>query len=150
MQPVDLIDHPEGGRFCEVFQSLQQVTTRDGTKRSALTHIYFELQPGEVSRFHRVVSDEIWNLYQGTGLNLYTWDGSYTPPTCTTLSADNINFCHVVPAGYWQAAEPVSGTVLVGCSVAPGFEFSDFTLIDSDAKAAERLNSVAAGMKRFF
>ncbi|MBU0462901.1 MAG: cupin domain-containing protein, partial [Proteobacteria bacterium] len=42
--------------------------------------MYFSLKPGEVSRFHRVTADEIWNLYQGSGLNLYTWDGTNIPP----------------------------------------------------------------------
>ena len=72
MQPIDLIDHPEGGRFREVFRSAARVTTGAGESRSALTHIYFELRRGEVSRFHRVRSDEVWNLYQGDGLRLIT------------------------------------------------------------------------------
>jgi hypothetical protein len=149
MEAVDLIAHPEGGRFREVFRSAQTVSTQDGTTRSALTHIYFSLKPGEVSRFHRVASDEVWNLYQGAGLHLYTWDGTDTPPQCITLSAGENCFCHVVPSGTWQAAEPISGTALVGCSVAPGFEFSDFTLIDPDSEEATRLISLAPEMVRY-
>ena len=149
MKPVDFIEHPEGGRFCRVFKSSRTVSTQNGTIRSALTHIYFSLKPGEVSRFHKVASDEVWNLYQGQGLNLYTWDGTNTPPKCITLSADNNCFCHVIPAGLWQAAEPISDTVLVGCSVAPGFEFSDFALIDPDSEDAKLLISVAPDMARF-
>lgn len=146
MKPIDLIEHPEGGRFREVFRSIKTVSLQDGTDRSALTHIYFLLKPGEVSRFHKVASDEIWNLYQGSGLNLYTWDGTNTPPECITLSADTNCFCHVIPAGTWQAAEPLSDTVLAGCSVAPGFEFIDFTLIDPESSDARRLLSVAPEM----
>jgi len=149
MKPIDLKEHPEGGRFREVFRSAKTVSTQDGTTRSALTHIYFSLKPGEVSRFHRVASDEIWNLYQGAGLNLYTWDSTNTPPKCITLSASNNRFCHVIPAGTWQAAAPVSETVLVGCSVAPGFEFSDFTLIDPNSEDAKRLISIAPAMARY-
>lgn len=149
MKPIQLTAHPEGGRFREVFRSAQTVFTQDGSARSALTHIYFSLQPGEVSSFHRVASDEIWNLYQGSGLNLYTWNGSSTPPQRITLSATNNCFCHVIPAGAWQAAEPVSDTILVGCSVAPGFEFSDFTLMGPDSKDAELLLSISPGMDRF-
>jgi uncharacterized protein len=145
----NLIEHPEGGRFREVFRSARTVRTQDGSVRSALTHIYFSLQPGEVSRFHRVVSDEIWNLYQGSGLFLHTWDGTNAPPRRHTLSADGNCFCHVIPAGIWQAAEPISDTVLVGCSVAPGFEFSDFTLMDADSADAELLVSIAPEMARF-
>ncbi len=149
MKPIDLIEHPEGGRFREVFRSAKTVITQDGTTRSALTHIYFSLKPGQVSRFHRVASDEIWNLYQGLGLNLYTWDGTNVPPKCITLSASKNCFCYVIPAGTWQAAEPISDTVLVGCSVAPGFEFSDFTLIDPNSEDAKLLISVAPEMARY-
>ena len=149
MKPVDLIAHPEGGRFREVFRSSQRVATPDGASRSALTHIYFSLKPGEVSRFHRVASDEVWNLYQGARLNLYLWDGTETPPECITLSAGENCFCHVVPAGTWQAAEPMADTVLVGCSVAPGFEFADFTLIDPDSEVASRLLSLAPEMVKY-
>lgn len=149
MKPIDLIEHPEGGRFREVFRSAGTVSTADGALRAALTHIYFSLRTGEVSRFHRVTSDEVWNLYQGAGLNLYTWDGTNSAPERVTLSADKNCFCHVVPAGTWQAAEPISGEVLVGCSVAPGFEFADFTLIDPNSAVAEQLLSLASEMARF-
>ncbi len=149
MKPIDLIDHPEGGQFREVFRSIRTVTTQTGNTRSALTHIYFSLKPGETSRFHRVASDEVWNLYQGSALNLYIWAGSDKPPECVRLSADGNNFCHVVPADTWQAAEPVSDTVLVGCSVAPGFEFSDFKLIDPNSDDAKRLISLDSDMKKF-
>jgi len=149
MKPIDLIEHPEGGRFREVYRSTQNVSTQDGTTRSALSHIYFSLSPGEVSRFHSVASDEVWNLYQGAGLHLYTWDGTDTPPKRITLSAANNGYCHVVPAGTGQAAEPISGTVLVGCSVAPGFEFADFTLIDPESEEANLLISLAPEMVRY-
>lgn len=134
---INLTEHPEGGRFCEVFRSAKTVISDNGKTRSALTHIYFSLDPGEVSLFHTVSSDEIWNLYQGSGITLHTWDGTHNPPTSVTLSRESGNFCHVIPAGIWQAAEPLSGTVLLGCSVAPGFEFSDFQLMDPESKQAQ-------------
>ena len=149
MKPTGLMEHPEGGRFREVFRSSREVSRQDGATRSALTHIYFSLKPGEVSRFHWVASDEVWNLYQGAGLHLYTWDGADTPPRCITLSAGDNCFCHVVPAGTWQAAEPMSDTVLVGCSVAPGFEFADFALLHPGSEEANRLISLAPEMVRF-
>ncbi len=139
MKAIDLIEHPEGGRFLEVFRSNALVTRADNQTRSALTHIYFSLNKGEVSRFHRVQSDEVWNLYQGTGLYLYTWDGTDKPPKQIELSAMSGSFCHVVPAGYWQAAEPIAGTVLAGCSVGPGFEFTDFELMDPDSELANMI-----------
>lgn len=143
------MEHPEGGRYREVFRSGKTVATPNGKTRSALTHIYFSLNKGEVSRFHRVASDEIWNLYQGQGLNLYTWDGTNQPPQCVTLSAENNCFCHVIPAGIWQAAEPISDIVLVGCSVAPGFDYADFSLIDPQSDEAKQLIALAPEMGRF-
>ena len=131
MKAIGLADHPEGGRFREVFRSVRTVSIPNGVTRSALTHIYFALQPGEVSRFHKVASDEVWNLYQGTGIHF-----------------DNC-FCHVVPAGIWQAAEPISEPVLVGCSVAPGFEFSDFKMMDPNCAEAEILAALAPEMAGF-
>jgi uncharacterized protein len=147
--PTGLQAHPEGGRFREVYRSARTVSTRDGATRSAMTHIYFSLGPGEVSTFHKVLSDEIWNLYQGSGLNLYLWDGSATPSRRITLSAAGNCFCHVVPAGVWQAAEPLDDTVLVGCSVAPGFEFTDFHLMAAGSADAKRLIAVSPEMARF-
>lgn len=141
--------HPEGGHYQEIFKSAAGVTTGSGLPRSALTHIYFSLEPGEVSRFHRVSSDEVWNLYRGEGLRLYSWDESSTEPVCTTLSAATENFCHVIPAGNWQAAEPLSDTVLVGCTVAPGFEYADFELIDPGSALAQQLISLSPAIKRF-
>lgn len=149
MKPHDLIEHPEGGRFREVFRSEAVVRTADNQSRAALTHIYFSLNPGEVSRFHKVESDEVWNLYRGSGLKLYTWAEGDSEPVCTLLSAGNDQFCHVVPAGVWQAAEPVSDTVLVGCSVGPGFEFEDFELIDPDSDLAGQLRSTDPDLSRF-
>jgi len=149
MQPTDLIKHPEGGRFREVFRSDQSVTTATGDTRSAITHIYFSLDQGEISRFHRVSSDEVWNLYQGSGLRLHTWDGTEAPPRIVTLSADTNCFCHVIPAGTWQAAEPISGAVLVGCSVAPGFEFADFELIAPASDQARLIQSRHPHLSKF-
>lgn len=149
MKTDNLIEHPEGGRFLEVFRSPNIVTTLKGTTRSALTHIYFSLRPDEVSKFHKVNSDEVWNLYQGKGLILYIWEGTNTPPEQIILSPEDNCFCWVVPAGTWQAAKPIADSVLVGCSVAPGFEFADFTLIDPESKEAAQLISIAPELSRF-
>jgi predicted cupin superfamily sugar epimerase len=141
MKVKNLEKHPEGGRFKEIFRSEKHVTTTDGRTRSALTHIYFELGEGEVSRFHRVTSDEIWNLYEGAGILLYLWDDAADTLETIELSTKNREFCHVVKAGMWQAAKPLNGKVLVGCSVGPGFEFEDFELIDPESATARRILS---------
>lgn len=149
MKPSSLQKHPEGGRFQEVFRSSTVVQLPSGATRSALTHIYFSLKPGEVSRFHRVASDEVWNLYRGAGLYIYTWDESPNPAQRIRLAAGSGHFCHVVAAGLWQAAEPIADETLVGCSVGPGFEFEDFELIDPGGEVAERLAAIDPEMKRF-
>lgn len=145
----DLIEHPEGGRFREVFKSGQTVTKANGETRSALTHIYFSLDPGEVSLFHKVSSDEIWNLYEGSAITLHTWDGSRNPPTSVTLSRETQRFCHVISAGMWQAAEPIADTVLVGCSVAPGFEFCDFQIMEPESEQAKQIHRLHPTFSRF-
>ena len=149
MKPIDLIDHPEGGRFREVFRSGATITTDNGQSRSAITHIYFSLCQGEVSRFHQISSDEVWNLYAGAGIRIYTWDGTDSKPICTELSTQANEYCHVVQAGTWQAAEPIGESVLVGCSVGPGFEFDDFELIDPNSDQGRLIQSIDPHMSKF-
>jgi predicted cupin superfamily sugar epimerase len=140
MQPHDFVEHPEGGRYREVFRSTSRIDLAGRGPRSTLTHIYFSLDPGEVSLFHRVDSDEVWNLYRGPGVRLLLWDADAGDTVEeVVLSAAAANYCHVVPAGVWQAALPMGETVLVGCSVAPGFEFDDFSLLRDHPVAAARL-----------
>lgn len=136
MLPTNLEEHPEGGKYKEVFRSIHKITCPNLGKRSALTHIYFQLEKGEVSAFHKVSSEEVWNLYHGQGLRLYQWDGYSDSIEIIELSAESMQFCHVVPAYHWQAAEPLGEKVLVGCSVAPGFEFQDFTLLHNSIEHA--------------
>jgi predicted cupin superfamily sugar epimerase len=149
MKFEELIEHPEGGRFAEVFKSNCKVVTSEGKERTALTHIYFSLNPGEVSKFHKVASDEAWNLYEGTGLLLYIWDGKSDQMEIIELSKAKREYCHVVPAGMWQAAEPINDTVLAGCSVAPGFEFEDFKLIDKNSSEAKLILNKFPKLKKF-
>jgi predicted cupin superfamily sugar epimerase len=89
MKPEQLIEHPEGGRFREVYRSSR-----------------------------------------------------------TVVAVSRNRFCHVIPAGIWQAAEPLGGEVLVGCSVAPGFEFTGFQLIDPEGEDARRLLGLAPHLAR--
>ena len=138
MHDKELIEHPEGGRYKEVYRSATQVT-QGRKKRSALTHIYFSLNKDEVSRFHKVNADEVWNLYEGFGLILYIWDNINKTMDCIELSSQTREYCFVIKAGLWQAAMPIKEKVLVGCSVAPGFEFQDFELIDPFSSIAENI-----------
>jgi predicted cupin superfamily sugar epimerase len=115
-----------------------------------LTSIYFLLARGQQSRWHRVLSDEAWHFYEGDPLELWTLDpslerlertllGPYAPdPTHADPTTRPV---HVVPAGWWQAARPVGDYSLTGCSVGPGFDFEDFSMLSDDPAAVTRLST---------
>ena len=135
--------HPEGGHFREVFRSAGTVTPGDGrTARSALTTIDFLLARGERSAWHRVRSDEAWHLLEGGALRLWLMPPALNAVHAVTLGvADGAGAAprHVVPAGWWQAARLTGGYGLVGCTVAPGFEFEDFDFLRDHAAATSAL-----------
>ena len=134
---LGLQPHPEGGRFAEVYRSTSSVQPLDDRdRRAALTTIYFLLVAGEVSRWHRVRSDEVWHFYEGDPIELSIADESFTAVVPHRLGpvADDAMPVRVVPAGAWQAARTTGEYTLVGCTVAPGFEYADFQLL-RDASA---------------
>ena len=122
--------HPEGGFYRETFRSPTTLHLPDGRVRAASTAIYYLLTPGTYSAWHRVASDEVWHHYDGGTLRLYRLGMEEA-----SLSRDNPQA--VVPAGVWQAAEPEGEGALAGCTVAPGFDFEDFTLGEPDELARE-------------
>ena len=126
--------HPEGGHFVETFRSQSIVSPSDSRgQRSALTVIYFLLIHGSFSRWHRVLSDEAWHWHEGSPVTLPSVgpEGGVVRSTRLGPFSSTSAPLHVVPAGWWQAAHPLGDYALVSCSVAPGFEFSDFTLLAS-------------------
>ncbi len=134
IQMLGLQPHPEGGHFVEVFRSPLVVTPLDvRSKRSALTVIHFLLVQGAFSRWHRVLSDEAWHWYEGEPVELLTVrpNGGRVAKTILGPLSNTAAPLHVVPAGWWQAARPLGAYALLGCDVAPGFEYSDFTLLSS-------------------
>lgn len=142
---LKLQPHPEGGWFREVFRSAASVKpANDRPARSALTTIYFLLEYGRHSRWHRVLSDESWVHLEGAPLDLWEWDAATNVAACTTLGPINFDTDiiaqHVVPAGIWQAARPQQvpsqAFTLVCCTVGPGFDFADFSLMDSTGPEA--------------
>ena len=141
---LDLRPHPEGGFYREVFRSEARVTPADGRgARAALTTIYFLLPEGSVSRWHRVSSDEVWHLYEGGPLELLELDAHGESPRQHVLAAlaEGMDAAPVrtIPAGHWQAARPLGDYALAGCTVGPGFDFADFTMLADDHATAERL-----------
>ncbi|EJM95858.1 cupin domain-containing protein [Herbaspirillum sp. YR522] len=128
--------HPEGGHFRETYRSGQRVARAiDGADRAASTAIYYLLQSGERSTWHRIKSDEVWHFYDGSPLHVHVLepDGALTTLRLgNPLTHGDAAFQAVVPAGAWFAAacaEP-DGHSLVGCTVAPGFEFDEFEIAD--------------------
>ena len=126
---LGLLPHPEGGFYRETFRSGLILDLPDGRRRAASTAIHYLLPTGTWSAWHRVASDEVWHHYDGGALRLH-------------LLGAGTRLLHrgdpqaIVPAGVWQAAEPVEAAVLCGCTVAPGFDFADFELGQADQLVA--------------
>ncbi len=122
---LHLAPHPEGGHFREVFRD--HPAGPEG--RGFSTAIYYLLDVGETSEWHRVDAAEIWHFYSGSPLALQIADehGHRTLHLGPDLMAGEVPQI-VVPAGAWQAAESIGDWTLVGCTVAPGFEFAGFEL----------------------
>jgi len=127
---LKLRPHPEGGHYRETFRDSHTV---DG--RAASTSIYFLLTRGERSHWHRVDAVETWHYYLGAPLKLSIVNGASEEivrlgPDLAAGEAPQVT----VPARAWQAAESLGDWTLVGCTVAPGFEFSAFELAPKDWK----------------
>lgn len=130
-----LAPHPEGGVFRETFRSDEVVQTSVGP-RAASTAILYALPAGGHSAWHRVVHDEVWHVYEGGPLRLHLLsDEGFRVVVLGDGSCDGAVPQAVVPGGTWQAAE-ADGDVLCGCTVAPGFDFADFTMARGPALAA--------------
>jgi hypothetical protein len=124
---LDLVPHPEGGHFRETFRDHRRVDCA----RSASTLMYFLLAHGERSHWHRIDAAEVWHFYAGAPLLLETTAGEAAAVARVTLGPDlaaGERPQAIVPAGAWQAAKSLGAWTLVGCTVAPGFEFEEFEL----------------------
>jgi uncharacterized protein len=123
---LDLKPHPEGGHFRQTFRDSK--TVDDG--RAASTAIYFVLARGERSHWHRVDAAEVWHWHAGAPLALEIASASGHRERFM-LGSDLVAGERpqaVVPAHAWQAARSFGDWTLVGCTVAPGFEFAKFEL----------------------
>jgi predicted cupin superfamily sugar epimerase len=117
--------HPEGGHFRETFRDRR----RDADGRSVSTAIYFLLACGERSHWHRIDAVEVWHFYAGSALTLEIADGEgqRVVKLGPDLAAGEVPQA-IVPARVWQSAESNGDWTLVGCTVAPGFDFATFEL----------------------
>jgi predicted cupin superfamily sugar epimerase len=125
---LDLKPHPEGGYFRETFRDGGPPPAGRDVRQGGRAHstaIYFLLRGGEVSRWHRIDAAEVWHFYRGAPLELTIGKDRY-------VLGNDIDKAQVpqlvVPAGAWQMARALGDYSLVGCTVAPGFEFEHFEL----------------------
>jgi predicted cupin superfamily sugar epimerase len=123
MQP-----HPEGGHYAETWRT-------PGEGRAVMTAIYYLLEADQVSAWHRVDAEEVWLWHAGGPLALTVSPPDGKSASATTLGPDlraGQRPQFVIPANCWQTAETLGHWTLVSCIVAPGFEFSGFTLAPKD------------------
>lgn len=144
VQQLNLQPHPEGGYFAEMYRSKESIPqaalpARFSGPRAFSTAIYFLLESHQFSSLHRIQADEVWHFYAGDPLEIFVIDST---GTLTIIRLGNKPdqgevFQAVVPAGCWFGSKPAgdvtaqkSAFSLVGCTVAPGFDFADFELAD--------------------
>ena len=132
---LGLQPHPEGGWYTETWRA----EAADGTRASG-TAIYYLLEAGDVSHWHRVDATEIWHWYAGGPLSLtmssngHDAESSLLGPEIAAGQRPQ----RIVPAGWWQTATSMGAWTLVGCTVSPGFEFSGFEMAPPDWRPTPR------------
>lgn len=157
IRTLGLLPHPEGGYFRETYRSagrIPQAVLPDAFQgdRTFSTSIYFLLEHPGVSRLHRIQSDEIWHHYAGSPLRIVSVSpqGKLTALLLGKNPGKSEEPQRVVPAGHWfgaEVAEP-DGWTLVGCTVAPGFDFADFELADTK-KLPPELRALGGSLSNF-
>lgn len=141
IKSFNLLPHPEGGWYSENYKSSEYILKnalpdRFNGNRSISTAIYFLLEEGNFSAFHRIKSDECWHFYAGDPLEIYVIqaNGSLNIVTLGSNIKEGELFQYVVPANCWFASRPAQNSKFsfVGCTVAPGFDFDDFEMADAE------------------
>jgi predicted cupin superfamily sugar epimerase len=139
IQRYGLEPHPEGGWFKQTYKSHEEIAfealpKRFGASRVFSTAIYFLLEKGNFSAFHRIKSDECWHFYAGDPLLIYIIEqkGELKVISLGNDLEKGQSFQYVVPANCWFASRPApkSEYCFIGCTVSPGFEFEDLELAD--------------------
>jgi predicted cupin superfamily sugar epimerase len=128
---LELLPHPEGGYYRETFRDNSE------GERAHSTAILYLLKEGEVSHWHRVDAAEVWHWYAGAPMEISQSDDG-EPARVAVLGNDVLNEQSpqiVVPTNVWQSARSLGKWTLVGCTVAPGFEFSGFEMAPVDWSA---------------
>jgi hypothetical protein len=134
---LELIPHPEGGYFREVYRSNEKINvnglpSRYLAERTFATSIYYLLESGQFSSFHKLKSDETWHFYTGSPIIIYliSRSGHFKKVILGNEIDKNQLLQYTIERETWFAAEPLEkhSFSLVGCNVYPGFEFDDFEL----------------------
>lgn len=137
---LGLTAHIEGGAFKEIYRSQlvlpqEVLTPQHQGNRNAMTSIYFLLQQGDFSAFHKIASDEIWHFYDGSPLCIYeiTAHGILVKHILGKDIEDG-QLLVIIKAGSWfgSRVEEPAGFTLCSCTVAPGFDFADFELAERE------------------
>lgn len=148
IETYQLQPHPEGGYYRETYRANESVTSPiHGQERATVTQIYFLLGRDDISRFHKVFHDEIWHFYAGSPIRLV--DLSTNGAQEILLGGPSGDFHYVMKGGHYQAAESTGDCSLVGCTVAPGFDFADFKFLSDDGLNQEQLKAYYLPYKRF-
>jgi predicted cupin superfamily sugar epimerase len=141
----NLLPHPEGGYYRETYRSSELISqtglpARFPGERAFATAIYFLLETGNFSAFHRIKSEECWHFYAGDALHVHAIhpDGQYELIKLGNDIEKGETFQAVIPLGAWFASETAAGGnfSFVGCTVAPGFDFADFELAKREELSA--------------
>jgi predicted cupin superfamily sugar epimerase len=141
IQQFNLLPHPEGGFYKETYRSAEVIPVsvldkRFKGDRNFSTAIYFLLEQGNFSAFHKIQSDECWHFYSGGPLLIHVIhiNGKFETIKLGNDILQKQVFQCVIPAGCWFASEPTPGSEFsfVGCTVAPGFDFEDLELAKAD------------------
>ena len=142
IQKLQLTRHIEGGSYCRTYSSdlvfpQKQLPSGFHGARPAATAIYFLLEEGQFSAMHRIASDELWHFYYGDPLLIYEInpEGVLTTHRLGNHPENDEHFQCLVKAGSWFGSKTKDGGnyALVGCTVAPGFDFDDFELAERNA-----------------
>lgn len=135
IKKLSLSAHPEGGWFKENYRSNELVPKealprRFPGNRNFSTAIYYLLEKGDFSAFHRIKSDELWHFYDGDSLEIIEIDPD-GQITSHLLGLENLPQI-IIRANNWFAARPLGVYTLAGCTVSPGFDFEDFEMADKN------------------
>ncbi|MEJ1236489.1 cupin domain-containing protein [Chryseolinea sp. T2] len=130
IEHLKLSAHPEGGFYRETYRAGGRLSVSDNAVRNYSTAIYFLLRKQDRSMFHRIKSDELWHFHAGGRLTIYMLtEGGLVSQSLGQNIEQGDKLQIVIPANHWFGALVTEGPyVLAGCTVSPGFDFSDFEM----------------------